>query len=248
MAIPSKWTLFAQRSARVAKDQVAAVLRMDPGYSHSPPKTLFAFKTQADIPQYVVGSDADIGGYSSAKLELDPQGHGRFFGEIRTEVRPQMQGKMRSGYAGFRNKMRPSLFGNVTDDLSLYKYLCLRVKAGGDPQTRNGYFVNIQTDGPIETDLWQHRLYLRGNGQWEDVLVPLHKFILTNSGEAVNSNMAMMSESIKSIGISLLGGNANIQGKFELGIDYIGATTDPNDLPSTTPTPTGESAPPTSQV
>lgn len=56
--------------------------------------------------------------------------------------------------------------------------------------------------------------------------MPLHKFILTNSGEAVNSNMAMMSESIKSIGISLLGGNANIQGKFELGIDYIGATTD----------------------
>lgn len=142
--------------------------------------------------------------------------------------------------------MRPSLFGNVTDDLSLYKYLCLRVKAGGDPQTRNGYFVNVQTDGPIETDLWQHRLYLRGNGEWEDVLVcrvhdffryrysntlrkfqvPLHKFILTNSGEAVNSTMAMMSESIKSIGISLLGGNANIQGKFELGIDYIGATAD----------------------
>ena len=69
--------------------------------------------------------------------------------------------------------MRPSLFGNVTDDLSLYKYLSLRVRAGGDPRTRNGYFVNVQTEGPVETDVWQHRLYLRGNGEWEDVLVYL---------------------------------------------------------------------------
>ncbi|KAG9017146.1 hypothetical protein FRB90_001570 [Tulasnella sp. 427] len=230
----------------MAKDQISAVLRMDPGYSQSPPKTLFTFKNSADIAQYVVGSDSDIGGYSSAKLDLDPHGHGRFSGELRTEVRPQMQGKMKSGYAGFRNKMRPSLFGNVTDDLSLYKYLCLRVKAGGDPQTRNGYFVNIQTDGPIETDLWQHRLYLRGDGEWENVLVPLHKFILTNSGEAVNSEMAMMSESIKSIGISLLGSNANLQGKFELGIDYIGATADVNDLPGTTPIKPEDNAAPIS--
>lgn len=137
--------------------------------------------------------------------------------------------------------MRPSLFGLVTDDLSLFKYLSLRVRAGGDPKTHNGYFVNIQTDGPVETDLWQHRLYLRGNGDWEDVLVnppvifptivlildsqlPLNNFMLTNSGEAVNTDMTMMKESVKSIGISLLGGNANIHGKFELTIDSIGAT------------------------
>lgn len=86
---------------------------MDPGYAHAPPKALFAFKTPTDIAQYVVGSDADIGGFSSAKLELDSQGHGRFFGDIRTEVRPQMQGKMRSGYAGFRNKVRPWVGGHI---------------------------------------------------------------------------------------------------------------------------------------
>ena len=54
--------------------------------------------------------------------------------------------------------------------------------------------------------------------------VPLNKFILVNSGEAVNSDMAMMTEAIRSIGVSLLGGNANIHGKFELGLDSISAT------------------------
>ncbi|KAG8900522.1 hypothetical protein FRB99_005992 [Tulasnella sp. 403] len=243
MSLPTKWGLFSQRSVRVARDSIAAVLRMDPGLSEVPPKVLFTLQSPADIAQYVVGSDADIGGFSSARLDLDNEGRGRFSGEIRTDVRPQMQGKMRSGYAGFRNKvlrrsgqsalmltlslkMRPSLFGNVTDDLSLYKYLSLRVRSGGDPRTRNAYFVNVQTDGPVQSDLWQHRLYLRGDGTWEDVLVPLNKFILTNSGEAVNSDMTMMKEAIRSVGISLLGGNANIQGKFELGIESISATND----------------------
>jgi len=143
--------------------------------------------------------------------------------------------------------MRPSLFGNLTDDVSLYEYLALRVRAGGDPKTRNGYFVNIQTDGPVQSDLWQHRLYLRGNGDWEDVYVsetmmhdiccttsptfhskkiPFKSFMLTNSGEAVSSEMTMMQEAIRSVGVSLLGGKANIQGQYELGIDCIGATND----------------------
>ena len=32
--------------------------------------------------------------------------------------------------------------------------------------------MNIQTDGPISTDLWQHRLFFRKlEGQWEDIFV-----------------------------------------------------------------------------
>jgi len=58
------------------------------------------------------------------------------------------------------------------DDVSHHKYLALRVRSGGHPRTRNSYFVNIQTDSPISTDLWQHRLFFRtGEGQWEDVFV-----------------------------------------------------------------------------
>ncbi|KAG8932038.1 hypothetical protein FRC02_001727 [Tulasnella sp. 418] len=229
MAAPSKWALFMDRSARIAKDSVMRAVRMNGLNPAMGPTTLFTFRSQADMAQYVVGSDKDIGGNSSAHLDIGSDGRGRFWGEMRTDVKPHMEGKIRGGYAGFRNKMRPSLFGNVTDDASLHQYLALRVRAGGDPRTRNGYFVNIQTDGPVQSDLWQHRLYLRKDGEWEDVLIPFSSFILTNSGEAVSSDMTMMREQIRSIGISLLGGKANVQGPFELGIDSIGLTNDKAD-------------------
>ena len=64
------------------------------------------------------------------------------------------------------------MFGNLLDDASGYDYLALRLRAGGDPVTHNSYFVNVQTTGPIQTDLWQHRLYFRrGDNKWEDVFV-----------------------------------------------------------------------------
>lgn len=54
----------------------------------------------------------------------------------------------------------------------MHKFLALRVRAAGHPRTRNSYYVNIQTDGPITTDLWQHRLYFRrDDGGWEDIYV-----------------------------------------------------------------------------
>lgn len=61
----------------------------------------------------------------------------------------------------------------MTDDLTLHNYLALRVRAAGDPRTRTAYFVNIQTEGEIPTDLWQHRLYLpeTSGNTWENVIV-----------------------------------------------------------------------------
>lgn len=67
---------------------------------------------------------------------------------------------------------RTTLFGEITEDVSNHEYLALRVRALGHPRTRNSYFVNLQTDGPITTDLWQHRLFFRrDDGGWEDIFV-----------------------------------------------------------------------------
>ena len=72
----------------------------------------------------------------------------------------------------FRQQFRPTLFGELTDDVSNHRYLALRVRAAGHPCTRSSYFVNIQTEGPTNDDLWQHRLYFaRDDGEWEDVFV-----------------------------------------------------------------------------
>lgn len=64
----------------------------------------------------------------------------------------------------------------MVDDLSVFDYLAFRVRASGEPRTRSAYFVNIQTDGPVPSDLWQHRLFLNEEADgksWEDVIVGL---------------------------------------------------------------------------
>lgn len=68
---------------------------------------------------------------------------------------------------------RPSLFGEITNDVSLHQFLALRLRAGGHPRTRNSYFVNVQTDTiPSAADIWQHRLHFsRTDGGWEEVFV-----------------------------------------------------------------------------
>jgi len=122
------------------------------------------------------------------------------------------------------------------------------VRAAGHPRTRGSYFVNIQTEGPTNDDLWQHRLYFaRDDGGWEDVFVrpsplsisvcppspvdwarwwkqiPFDGFVMTKAGTINTQPVTMLRERIRSVGISLLGGNSGIEGPYELGIDSIRA-------------------------
>lgn len=75
----------------------------------------------------------------------------------------------------------------MTEDVSLHEYLALRMRAGGSPRTRNSYYVNIQTDGPVTTDLWQHRLFFhRADGEWEDIFVS--RYLITRQvGSELNA-------------------------------------------------------------
>ena len=63
------------------------------------------------------------------------------------------------------------MWGTPCWDTSLFRYLALRVR--GDNRK---YFVNIQTDTYFQTDLFQHRLFLRTPGQWETVMVNKKKY------------------------------------------------------------------------
>ncbi|QRV89434.1 complex I intermediate-associated protein CIA30 [Ceratobasidium sp. AG-Ba] len=217
------WAQAINRTAQLLRDNTAKIIRMEGITPNTAPRTLFSFRTPEELKQYVVGSDTDLGGNSTARLDHHPDGYGRFWGEMRLDVKAGLEGKLRPGYAGFRNKSRPTLFGQIYDDLSLYKYLALRVRAAGDPPTRNSYFVNIQTDGPVQTDLWQHRLYFEKEGEWEDIFIPISDFVLTNQGDLVQHQVKMMSEKIRTIGVSILGGKSGTQGRYELGIQSIRA-------------------------
>lgn len=43
----------------------------------------------------------------------------------------------------------------------------------------------------------------------------------TNYGEMSENQISMLRERIRSVGISILGGNGGIEGKYELGIDSV---------------------------
>ena len=167
-------------------------------------------------------SDADIGGFSSAHLDqssrnLSQPAHARFHGSISTELprnRPQVQ---RTGYAGWRNKDRgATIFGRSLWDVDPYAYLALRVKSDG-----RKYFVNVQTDSIVYTDLHQHRLHTRTPGEWETVLINLNSFVRTNHGEVVEPQTEMMRQKVRTLGVSL---TDRVPGPFDLAISRIWAT------------------------
>ncbi|KDR78897.1 hypothetical protein GALMADRAFT_64085 [Galerina marginata CBS 339.88] len=225
---------YLQRSAQVISKGLANILLMRGADGPMrAPRVLYSFNSPENIQQFATGCDADIGGLSSVHLDLETRPEinqpieksatGIFWGEMRLQVKSGMENKIRGGYAGFRNKNKPAfLFGNLLDDASSHGFLALRLRVAGDPRTHNSYFVNIQTDGPVSTDLWQHRLYFRKQNSWEDVFVPFNNFVRTNAGEMSQTQITMYREKIKSIGISILGGNSGVEGKYELGIDTIG--------------------------
>lgn len=221
MSYSRSLTSAFSRSIDQAKHSIAAALR----FEVSPPTSaadsridLYSLASAADVRTLATGCDADIGGLSSAKVDVDPQdGRGRFWGTLSSEI-PRKAKLQRSGYAAFRNKNRPTLFSTQTWDTTMHPYLLLRVKnrlaesVSGSPGTSSSspslrsalspsspdgsrvstrvraihalglnlpakpgpkFFVNVQTDGPVSSDLFQHRLLLdesKGSA-WQDVIV-----------------------------------------------------------------------------
>jgi NADH dehydrogenase [ubiquinone] 1 alpha subcomplex assembly factor 1 len=150
-------------------------------------------------------SDADLGGASKANLDYVPAtttepSHAHFHGDISIELPRNKPEIVRTGYAGWRTLDRGrTLWGKSMWDIDPYTFLALRIKSDG-----RKYFVNIQTDSIIPTDLHQHRLFSKKPGQWETVVIPFNDFVRTNHGQVVEPQSEMLREKVKSVGISLI--------------------------------------------
>ena len=167
-------------------------------------------------------SDADIGGYSTIALEHFAQtakepAHMRFSGTISTELPRNKPDVQRSGYAGWRNHDRPStIIGKSLWNIDPYAFLGLRVKSDG-----RKYFVNLQSETIVPTDIHQHRLYARRPGEWETILIRWSDFVRTNHGVVVEPQAELLRQKIRTIGISLID---RVPGPYDLSISRIWAT------------------------
>jgi NADH dehydrogenase [ubiquinone] 1 alpha subcomplex assembly factor 1 len=75
--------------------------------------------------------------------------HMSFHGTLSLHVPPEYAGRIRTGYAAFRSKTRPTLFGDDTWNLELYSHLRVRVAYRGWEGWRSKFVCNLQTDGPV---------------------------------------------------------------------------------------------------
>lgn len=100
--------------------------------------------------------------------------------------------------------------------MDAYAYLALRIKSDG-----RKYYVNLQTESIVPTDIHQHRLYARRPGEWETVLIKWSEFVRTNYGIVVEPQRELMKGKIRTVGIGL---TDRVPGKFDLSIERIWGT------------------------
>jgi len=177
-------------------------------------------------------SDTDIGGYSTAYLDWMPSkppsassstetsnGYARFHGTISTQLPQNRPSILRTGYAGWRTlDQKPTIFGRSLWNIDPYVYLAMRVKSDG-----RSYFINLQTESVIPTDLHQHRLFVKRPGEWETVIIGWNDFVRTNHGFVVEPQTEILRQKVTTVGIGL---TDRVPGPFELCIERIWATND----------------------
>ena len=167
-------------------------------------------------------SDAGFGGFSSSSLDYIPKtksepAHARFYGSISTELPRNNPEVQRTGFAGWRNRDRPrTIWGRALWDLDSYPFLALRVKSDG-----RRYFVNLQTESVVPTDIHQHRLPTQKIGEWETVFIEFTSFVRTNYGEVVEPQNEIMRHKVRTVGLSLID---RLPGPFNLAINKIWVT------------------------
>lgn len=172
---------------------------------------IHSFRQPSSLENITTFSDADIGGFSKVNMDLEPfptekrkerqyygrfprvnvgpdpslvesggeEYYGRFHGNISIELPPDRLMIQRSGYAAWRTIRRGrTLFGQPFWNIDPYGFLALRIKSSGSK-----YFINIQTESIVESDLHQHRLFAKTPGQWEVIHVCFPFFLISISPE-----------------------------------------------------------------
>ncbi|KAI2620550.1 CIA30-domain-containing protein [Hypoxylon sp. NC1633] len=216
---------FIARSLDEFKRLSNIVFKLEGIKGPSGPLPLHDFHTRESLEACKIMSDVDMGGFSKAALDWvpsapdNPNGHAHFHGSISTKLPPNRPEIQRSGYAAWRTLDRPpTIFGRSLWNIDMYVYLALRVRSDG-----RSYFVNVQTESLVPTDLHQHRLFAKRPGEWETVLIKWNDFVRTNHGFVVEPQAEILRQKVRSVGIGL---TDRVPGPYELFVERIWATND----------------------
>lgn len=191
-----------------------------------PPRelSLFKFSCQEDLRKWVVYSDSEHGGLSSAGLELggDDNKTAIFSGTLMEELREPGSGTiLRSGFSGMRTIQEAGSF-----DLGSFDTLALRVKGDG-----RCYVSTIRTEswwGTFEdANTWQSMIFAPKD-EWFEVMIPLSRYLPTMKGKIIEIKNEMNRSRVCGMGLALsvnggLDGAVMGPGDFRLELDWIKA-------------------------
>ncbi|XP_074853123.1 complex I intermediate-associated protein 30, mitochondrial [Carettochelys insculpta] len=185
-------------------------------------RVVWEFRSQKDLDEWVVSSDAEIGGKSEAYLKLSKNNQtALLYGNLSTEV-PRDGETEYSGYCAMRAKLLQGAFGRKKYyDWSNFNSLYLRVRGDGRP-----WMVNIYTDpyySHQKDDLYNYFMFTRGGPYWQEVKIPFSKFFLSSRGRIQDIQHYLWLDKISTFGLTL-GDKAD--GPFQLEIDFIGLLRD----------------------
>ncbi|WVQ95560.1 hypothetical protein IAU59_002657 [Kwoniella sp. CBS 9459] len=189
----------------------------------------------ASSAENIDGSGSDLGSGV-------PYSHMAFYGYMSTKVPPTQTGKIRTGYAGFRNTSRPTLFGQDTWDLELYTHLKVVLGYRGWEGWRNRWVLNIGIDGRPRSDVFQHRLEIPPSAsstssklpldplatssppiEFTTLYLPLSSFVLIKKGLIAASPIPLPRSDIRTVGFALLGRDRGDDGPLEATASSAGA-------------------------
>jgi len=169
---------------------------------------LFSFREKFNNSKWRLITDQEIGGYSQASFEWDPQEYAVFKGNISKRLPENKPNITSSGYAGIYS---PKIDVSYLD---MEKYNTLVVRVNTDGKT---YAVGLLKANERQT-MYKSIFTTTKANQWETVEIPLDDFFKIQKGTVVLDLEKMSREDICNIGFIQ---SERIEGPFELKIDYI---------------------------
>ncbi|KJE92666.1 hypothetical protein CAOG_03583 [Capsaspora owczarzaki ATCC 30864] len=202
---------------------------------------LYDFSQPRDRAEWSVTSDAAFGGFSRANLDATTDSSAIRFDGVLSQAKPQGSKLVRSGFAAIRSKRYPRTpLAPYTMNLEAFDTVELILR--GDGRT---YISNLSTDSVQEHDVYQSFVYTRGGPEWERILLPFARYLLTYHGYVQEDQPVFNKRAIRTFGFSLADG---VEGPFALEIKSIRVLNTDNDdvAPDNYPdsTPTDNSAAP----
>eukprot|EP00250_Pteridium_aquilinum_P011782 c20300_g1_i1 orf=313-1059(-) len=191
-----------------------------------PPRelSLFNFSSQDDLRKWIVYSDSEHGGLSSAGLELngDANATAIFSGSLSEDLKEPGYGKIvRSGFSGMRTNQGAGRF-----DLDPFDTIAFRLKGDG-----RCYVSTLRTEswwGTFEdANIWQSMIFTPKD-EWFEVMIPLDRYLPTMKGKIIEIKNDMNRSRVCGLGLALSvnGGPEGAvlgPGDFRLELDWIKA-------------------------